>query len=92
MKKIREFKGHTARVLHMSQSPDRTTIISASADETLRFWDLFGVARSTSNIGSKYGKLNQSTTSSSGSLIGSCGLASPVKPALNSSSVHLQIR
>lgn len=42
MQKLKEFRGHSARVLHMAQSPDNTTIVSASADETLRFWDIFG--------------------------------------------------
>lgn len=40
--KIKEFKGHTSRVLYLSQSPDETTVCSASGDESLRFWDLFG--------------------------------------------------
>ena len=42
MTKIQEFKGHTARVLHMAQSPDGSSVVSAAADETLRFWDIFG--------------------------------------------------
>lgn len=33
-----EITGHTARVLHMAQSPDGTTVATAAADETLRFW------------------------------------------------------
>ena len=41
MTKIAEFTGHTARVLHMAQSPDGTTVVSAAADETLRFWKCF---------------------------------------------------
>jgi len=42
MTKIQEFKGHTARVLHMDQSPNGGCVVSAAADETLRFWDVFG--------------------------------------------------
>lgn len=39
--KIREFKSHAARVLHMAKSPDGTKVVSAGADESLRFWDIF---------------------------------------------------
>ena len=39
--KLREFKSHTARVLHMAKSPDGTQILTAGADESLRFWDIF---------------------------------------------------
>jgi len=34
--------GHSARVLHMAQSPDGTSVVTAAADETLRFWRCFG--------------------------------------------------
>ena len=40
MVKAAELTGHTARVLHMAQSPDGQTIVSAAADETLRFWKI----------------------------------------------------
>jgi len=49
MTKIQEFKGHTARVLHMEQSPDGASVVSAAADETLRFWDVFGSPPSKTN-------------------------------------------
>lgn len=39
--KVKELRGHTSRVLHMAKSPDGTQIVTAGADETLRFWDLF---------------------------------------------------
>ena len=42
MVKVGEFNGHTSRVLHLSQSPDGTSVCSAAADETLRFWRVFG--------------------------------------------------
>lgn len=42
MTKIQEFRGHTSRVLHMEQSPDGDCVVSLAADETLRFWDMFG--------------------------------------------------
>lgn len=41
MDKIIELNGHTNRVLHMSMSPDGNTVVSAAADETLRFWKVF---------------------------------------------------
>ena len=40
MVKVAELTGHTSRVLHMAQSPDGQTIVSAAADETLRFWKI----------------------------------------------------
>jgi len=42
MVKVAELTGHTSRVLHMAQSPDGTTVVSAAADETLRFWKILG--------------------------------------------------
>ena len=47
MVKVAELTGHTSRVLHMAQSPDGTTIVTAAADETLRFWKVFGEPRRT---------------------------------------------
>jgi cell division cycle protein 20 (cofactor of APC complex) len=44
MTKMAEMTGHQARVLHMAQSPDGTTVVSAAADETLRFWKCFDSA------------------------------------------------
>lgn len=41
MAKVKELEGHTARVLHMAVSPDGGSVVSAAADETLRFWDVF---------------------------------------------------
>lgn len=45
MTKIKELSGHTQRVLHMATSADGSTVCSAGADETLRFWRVFGEAR-----------------------------------------------
>jgi cell division cycle protein 20 (cofactor of APC complex) len=43
MAKVKELTGHTARVLHMAAGPTGQ-VVSAGADETLRFWDVFGEA------------------------------------------------
>lgn len=45
MVKIRELTGHTQRVLHLAPSPDGSMVCSAGADETLRFWRIFGEPR-----------------------------------------------
>ncbi len=39
----------STQVLHMEQSPDGASVVSAAADETLRFWDVFGSPPSESN-------------------------------------------
>jgi cell division cycle protein 20 (cofactor of APC complex) len=39
--RITTLQGHTSRVLHTAMSPDGSTCISASADETLRFWKVW---------------------------------------------------
>ncbi|KAG2238843.1 hypothetical protein Bca52824_091913 [Brassica carinata] len=43
MVKMAELTGHTSRVLYMAQSPDGCTVATAAGDETLRFWNVFGV-------------------------------------------------
>ncbi len=43
MAKIKDLDGHTSRVLHMATSADGCTVVSAAADETLRFWDVFAL-------------------------------------------------
>eukprot|EP00878_Enallax_costatus_P023659 GHUV01025180.1.p1 GENE.GHUV01025180.1~~GHUV01025180.1.p1 ORF type:complete len:173 (-),score=57.08 GHUV01025180.1:1398-1916(-) len=40
--KAAELTGHTERVLHMAISPDGSSVVTAGADETLRFWKVFG--------------------------------------------------
>lgn len=42
MAKVKELKGHTSRILHLAMSPDGSTVVSGAADETLRFWNVFG--------------------------------------------------
>lgn len=41
MKRISDFTGHSARVLSVAQNPEGSTVVSAGADETLRFWPVF---------------------------------------------------
>lgn len=38
LSRLATLEGHKERLLHMAISPDSSTIVSASADETLRFW------------------------------------------------------
>ena len=49
MEKIGDLKGHSNRILSMCLSPDGTTVLSAAADETLRFWKLFDNKAERSN-------------------------------------------
>eukprot|EP00891_Asterochloris_glomerata_P000021 jgi/Astpho2/21/fgenesh1_pm.00001_%23_3_t len=51
MVKMGELSGHTSRVLHLTQSPDGTTVVSGAADETLRFWRIFGDSQDKSSKG-----------------------------------------
>ena len=46
--------GHTSRVLHLAQSPDGTTVCSAAADETLRFWKCFAEAAPATKVASLF--------------------------------------
>ena len=41
LSKVTDLNGHSQRVLAMAISPDGTTVLSAAADETLRFWKCF---------------------------------------------------
>jgi len=45
MTKIAELTGHEHRVLHMASSPDGTSVVTGSADETLRFWKVFEASK-----------------------------------------------
>uniref|UniRef100_A0A0E0PDL0 CobW C-terminal domain-containing protein n=1 Tax=Oryza rufipogon TaxID=4529 RepID=A0A0E0PDL0_ORYRU len=62
MVKMAELTGHTSRVLFTAQSPDGLTVASAAADETLRFWNVFGApeAPKTATKGSHTGMFNNS--------------------------------
>ena len=52
LNKVSELLGHTARVLCMAQNPAGSTVVTASADETLRFWNIFesSVDRNKENV------------------------------------------
>lgn len=41
LSKVADLKGHEDRVLHLAMSPDGQSVVSAGADETLRFWKCF---------------------------------------------------
>ena len=41
LEKIADITGHEKRILHTALSPDGTMIVSAGADETLRFWSIW---------------------------------------------------
>jgi cell division cycle protein 20 (cofactor of APC complex) len=41
LQKVQDLTGHSERVLSMAMSPDGSTVVSAAADETLRFWKCF---------------------------------------------------
>lgn len=41
LRSIAELPGYTSRVLYLAQSPDGQSIVTGSADETLRFWQVF---------------------------------------------------
>lgn len=63
MAKIKDLDGHTSRVLHMATSPDGCTVVSAAADETLRFWDVF--APPGGKVGGKRSSSDMSRSSKS---------------------------
>lgn len=41
LKRVAQLMGHEVRPIHICLSPDSSVLISASPDETLRFWKLF---------------------------------------------------
>lgn len=65
--RMAELKGHTSRVLHMALSPDGQTVVSAAADETLRFWKIFA-SNDSRRSGSKTSQFGKGDMSSSRSL------------------------
>lgn len=53
--KVAEMTGHQGRVLHMATSPDGCSVVTAGADETLRFWRPFGEPPAAKDVDSKLG-------------------------------------
>jgi cell division cycle 20, cofactor of APC complex len=53
MAKIKDLEGHTSRVLYMACGPTGT-VVSAAADETLRFWDVFAPPSKSSATSSSH--------------------------------------
>ena len=49
--KMADLVGHQSRVLHTAISPDGTTVVSAAADETLRFWKCWDSNKSAATTG-----------------------------------------
>lgn len=55
MAKVAELTGHTSRILNMALSADGTTVCSAAADETLRFWKIWDKKKPASSKSSSRG-------------------------------------
>ncbi|EFC37108.1 cell division cycle 20 [Naegleria gruberi] len=53
LRKVAELTGHTSRVLHLAQSPDGSSVVSAAGDQTLRFWKIFSSASDILHSGSQ---------------------------------------
>jgi len=56
---LAELKGHAARVLHLAISPDGQTVVSAAADETIRFWKCFAKEENSSMKSPHWDKVNK---------------------------------
>jgi len=54
---VTEFFGHTGRVLSMCQSPDGNTIVTAAADETIRFWNIAQANSTTKGASPGYSRM-----------------------------------
>jgi len=52
--KSADLEGHTGRILGLAQSPDGALVASASADETLRFWQIFTPAAGEKKKSDRY--------------------------------------
>ncbi|KAI8365047.1 fizzy-related protein [Choanephora cucurbitarum] len=50
MKKLASLSGHNSRVLYMALSHDGSTVVTGAGDETIKFWDLFSLVKTTKPI------------------------------------------
>nr|CCC92407.1 unnamed protein product [Trypanosoma congolense IL3000] len=53
MRRVADLAGHTSRVLHMCMSTDGEVVVSAAADETIRFWRCFSPSEGTARRGAR---------------------------------------
>ncbi|EPZ33907.1 WD40 repeat-like protein [Rozella allomycis CSF55] len=52
MTKVADLYGHSSRILHMAISPDGQTVVSAAADENLKFWKCFESSKKMNTLSS----------------------------------------
>ncbi|KAJ4786195.1 hypothetical protein LUZ62_037441 [Rhynchospora pubera] len=50
MAKLATLTGHSYRVLYLATSPDGQTIVTGAGDETLRFWNIFPTAKTSTPV------------------------------------------
>ncbi|KAJ4728932.1 cell division cycle 20.2, cofactor of APC complex-like [Melia azedarach] len=62
MTKLGELQPQTSRILELSQSPNGLTVASAGADETLRFWEVFGPPTRENSVSHLDGLLSLKTS------------------------------
>lgn len=67
MARMKDLRGHTSRVLHTAISPDGM-VVSGSADETLRFWNVFACDSKKKSSATVTGAGAATLTSKTGSL------------------------
>jgi cell division cycle protein 20 (cofactor of APC complex) len=73
--RVKDLKGHTSRVLHMVTSPDGSMVCTGAADETLRFWNVFGAEGKKKTVGSVAGENALSNLASNGKTLKTQGSA-----------------
>ena len=56
LKPIRNYKGHTKRVIYYAMGPCGSKVVTGGGDETVRFWKLFDDAESNTDTGDEVKK------------------------------------